>query len=145
MSDDQHPTTYQTNRLRRGCGALAGLSPVMLLIASLVRSMTTGGRASTAAVVVMLVACSVATLNLYLSFIRGRIKRHREKRHVSGLPMIATALVLVGAVVGFGSAVVASIGLLTMALDTGGSVWFLVATWRDASLWDAPHDAARRR
>lgn len=97
-----------------------------------------------AAIVVMLVASGFAVLNFYLSFIRGRIKRDADKRHVSGVPIVGTVLVVVGAVVGFGSALIAGAGIVATALDTGGTVWFLASTWNDASLWDDPQDSGPR-
>ena len=38
---------------------------------------------------------------------------------------------------GFESLVTASAGLAAISLDTGGAFWFLLATWKDSSLWDA--------
>jgi hypothetical protein len=57
-------------------------------------------------------------------------------RHVSGFPMIGTVLLSLGAVFSFGAIGSALIGLVAFALDTGGSVWFVTATWRDRSFWD---------
>jgi hypothetical protein len=57
-------------------------------------------------------------------------------RHTSGLPLVGTGLVVIGGLVGLGDWVAAVLGLIALAIDTGGSVWFLVATWRDASFWD---------
>jgi len=59
-------------------------------------------------------------------------------KFVSGIPIIGTVVVVVGTLLGFGTLLCTTLGLLAVALDTGGSVWFLVATWRDASLWDEP-------
>jgi hypothetical protein len=59
-------------------------------------------------------------------------------RHVSGLPAVGSFLAALGAVLAFGSIVAAVVGLAAVAVDTGGSVWFLISTWRDALLWDAP-------
>jgi hypothetical protein len=50
--------------------------------------------------------------------------------------MVSTALVLVGSVLGFGSIVCAAAGLLTIAVDAGDSVGFLIATWHDSSFWN---------
>ena len=81
-------------------------------------------------------------LNFYLSFVRPALFRWRygsleQYRHVSGFPMVGTILVVVGGLLGFGSVVTASFGLSAMLLDTGGSFWFLLATWNDSSFWDA--------
>jgi hypothetical protein len=59
-------------------------------------------------------------------------------RNVSGLPLVGTLLVVLGGIAGFGDWRVGVIGLVVLALDTGGSPWFLVATWRDSGLWDEP-------
>jgi hypothetical protein len=37
----------------------------------------------------------------------------------------------------FGDWRMATIGLIALALDTGGLPWALIATWRDESFWDA--------
>ena len=89
----------------------------------------------------MLAAALLAGLNFYLSFIRPRIFRllHGSMdgfRHVSGIPIIGTVLVVLGALFGFGAVGSALLGLACIGFDTGGSVWFLICTWRDSSLWD---------
>lgn len=58
-------------------------------------------------------------------------------RNVSGFPVIGTLLVTVGGLIGFGDWRAATLGLVASAFDTGGLPWFLIATWRDRSLWDA--------
>jgi hypothetical protein len=140
---DRGLAAYKTNHLRRGLGVLAGVAPLLLLGASLVFSVTSGNRQSTAALVVMIVAMFFAAPNFYLSFIRPFVFHRRggsfdEYKHVSGIPIVGTVVVVVGAILGFGSALCSALGLVAMALDTGGSVWFLIATWRDQSLWDDP-------
>ena len=86
-------------------------------------------------------AAFIAGLNFHLSFIRPLIYRLRhgsmeDYRHVSGFPMIGTLLVLIGGIVGFGALSSALFGLAAMLVDTGGSLWFLIATWHDRSFWD---------
>ncbi len=142
MPDHSEDGSRQTSYLRRGIGILAGGSPLFLLVASLVRSVTDGNQARTLAWVVLLVGLAIGGLNFYLSFLRGL--RHDKRasgsldgdKHVSGFPIIGSVLVVVGTVLGFGSACCAWLGVLVLVLDTGGSPWFIVATWRDASLWD---------
>lgn len=58
-------------------------------------------------------------------------------RFISGVPILGTILACAAGVWGFGSVGTAGIGLFVMAIDTGGSVWFLLSTWKDTSLWDA--------
>jgi hypothetical protein len=57
-------------------------------------------------------------------------------RNVSGIPLIGTLLVVFGGIIDFGDGRTAVLGLGVLALDTGGSLWFLIATWREHSLWD---------
>ncbi len=83
----------------------------------------------------------LATLNFYLSFLRGSLHRWRRGstdgyRHVSGVPGVGSLLVVGGVLVSFGSVTVAVLGLITIGLDTGGPLWFLVSSWRDSSFWD---------
>jgi hypothetical protein len=80
--------------------------------------------------------------NSYLTFIRPLLFRWRygsldQYRHVSGFPMFGTILISIGGLLGFGAVVTAFLGLAAWLLDTGGSFWFLLATWGDSSLWDA--------
>jgi hypothetical protein len=84
----------------------------------------------------------VGLLNFYLSFVRPVLFRWRygslePYRHVSGFPIVGTVLVVVGGLLGFGSVVTASVGLVALSLDTGSSIWFVLATWKDSSFWDA--------
>ncbi|CAN5394180.1 hypothetical protein BH09MYX1_BH09MYX1_60280 [soil metagenome] len=60
----------------------------------------------------------------------------RGYRHVSGVPGIGSLLVVLGTVVGYGSVVCSIVGLIAVLADTGGSLWFLIATWHDGSMWD---------
>jgi hypothetical protein len=132
--------TYRTSHLRRGIGVLACLAPALLAGASLVGAAAGGNGKSTAALVVMLVATSIGALNFYLSFIRPMISGSRsDDRNVSGVPVVGTLLVVIGTVLGFGSVLCALLGLVVVAVDTGGSLWFLLSTWRDGSFWDDPH------
>ncbi len=127
---------------RRALGAILALSPVLLLFASIVGGIVGVRTSLVGGMAVMIPAAAIALLNFYLSFLRGRlyVRRHGSLdgyRYVSGLPIIGTVLVVIGALLGFGELAVAALGLVVMAADTGGSVWFLISTWRDASLWDA--------
>jgi hypothetical protein len=112
-----------------------------LRIASIIFGILGSRRPHFAAVGLMIAAAVVAVLNFYLSFIRPRLFSLRRGsmdgyRHVSGFPMIGTVLLSLGAVFSFGAIGSALIGLVAFALDTGGSVWFVTATWRDRSFWD---------
>jgi hypothetical protein len=129
------------NYLRRSVGVLLCTSPVLLLIGSLASYRTAWRHSSWVAMAIMLAAAFVGLLNGYLSFVRPVLyqRAHGDTnglRHVSGAPMVGTLLVLVAGVLGFGSPVCALLGMLVMAIDTGGSIWLLWSTWGDSSFWD---------
>jgi hypothetical protein len=126
--------------IRRGIGAVVLLSPLPLLVVSLVSGIR-DPRDSSAGIGAMGIAFAVGLYNLWLSYGRPWVHRKRavdgqHPRHVSGLPAIGTLLVVIAAVVGFGAAGTAALGLTVLAIDTGGSPWFLAATWNDESFWD---------
>jgi hypothetical protein len=80
----------------------------------------------------------VPILNFYLDLLRSRIYGARVGyRNISGAPVFGTLLVVVCGWAAFGDWRVAIVGLAALVLDTGGAPWFLIATWRDQSLWDA--------
>ena len=131
----------RTNWTRRCIGAAAALFPVLLLIASIIAGINGLHVGLAGGMAVMIAAGLIAMLNFYLSLVRGHlyVKRHGSRdgyRHVSGFPLIGTVLVVIGVALGFGDIPIAVLGLVVMSFDTGGSVWFLIATWRDASFWD---------
>lgn len=131
----------RTRYARRAVGLALCCVPIFLATASLLYGARGNDHTSTRGTGVLVIALVVACVNFYLSFIRGWFHRRRTGsldgyRFVSGIPMIGTLLVLIGSVLGFGSVACAALGLLATALDTGGSVWFLVATWRDSAFWD---------
>lgn len=131
----------RVNYTRRVVGLGVAFAPSAVLVASLVWSLIRGSAHHPYALSVMLLALIIGGINLHLSvvrpllFVRARGSGERY-RHVSGIPIVGTLAVLVGSVLGFGSAPCAAVGLVAVAIDTGGSVWFLVATWRDPSFWD---------
>ncbi len=142
-------TTSKTNYLRRGFGLVVGCSPLVLLCGSVLYGLSHGDRPTAAGLIVELAALLVAGLNVHLAFVRRLLHRRRTGslegyRRVSGMPLLGTLLVVIGALLGFGSLAVAVLGLAAFVADTGGSMWFVIATWRDSSLWDAP-SATRRR
>lgn len=121
---------------------VVGGAPLALVCASLFYGLSSGCAFRGAAFVVELLALVVAGGNLALS-LRSRVYERRNGslagyRHVSGVPMIGTLLVVLGMLIGFGSVAPAVLGLVAVGADTGGSGWFLIATWRDTSLWDEP-------
>ena len=128
--------------MRRVLGLCLGLAPLVLLLASLVSGLNNPVRPIFAGMGFMVTAAGVALLNFHLSFGRPLFFRLRHGtmdgyKFVSGFPMIGTALVVLGALFGFGAVGSAVTGVVVMLLDTGGSFWFLVSTWRDRSFWDS--------
>ena len=139
MSADQHQKP--TNFTRRGFGIALALLPLALLFASIIVGIVRSQRPHFASVGLIAAASVVAALNFYLSFIRPRLFSLSRGsmdgyRHVSVFPVIGTALLSLGAVFSFGAIGSALIGVVVFALDTGGPVWFVIATWRDRSFWD---------
>jgi hypothetical protein len=131
---------YRTNWLRRGVGVLLCGLPMFLLIGSFVRAVLAGDQPRTAATLVMLMSLAVAMLNFSLTF-RPALYHWRHGslqgfRQVSGMPLIGSLIVVVGTVLGYGSLLCAVLGWIAVALDTRGSAWLLISTWKDASFWD---------
>jgi hypothetical protein len=134
------PPRHAPNYRRRFIGLVVCFSPAILLLASLALGLLRQ-RSPTSGLGWTLAALMLGLFNSYQSFIRPLLFRWQygsleQYRHVSGFPVFGTILVLVGGLLGFGSAVTASTGLAAMLLDTGGSFWFLLATWKDSSFWD---------
>jgi hypothetical protein len=130
-----------TNWKRRSVGIVVCLAPVLLLLASVNAAYDRNWREPFAFVALALGALALASINFYLSFVRPSVasRRHgmqRNGQNISGVPVIGTLLVVLGGVLGFGAIGTTLIGLLAVALDTGGAPWFLLSTWRDSSLWD---------
>ena len=130
------------NYWRRAFGVLLCLAPCWLLLLSLGwaacghvmprKSMGIGAGLMGGAIL-------LGSLNCYLWFIRPTLFQHKpDYRYISGIPVIGTLLVIAGVVVAFGGVQSGILGMIAVLLDTGGLPWFLVATWRDASLWDTP-------
>ncbi len=131
----------KTSCVRRAIGICICCSPVLLAGCSMVKAITHSAPARPLTLGLLVLAALVGGLNFYLSFLRGTIYRRAHDsmegyRHVSGVPLVGTLLVVIGLVVGFGSLHCAVLGLVGLVLDTGGLPWFLIATWRDESLWD---------
>jgi hypothetical protein len=129
------------NLARRTFGVALAFSPMALLLASIIVGVMGSQRPHFTGIGFMVVAAIIAAFNFYLSFIRARLFSWRRGsmdgyRHVSGFPMIGTICLTMGALFGFGAIGSALVGIGALAADTGGSVWFVIATWRDSSLWD---------
>jgi hypothetical protein len=139
MSGSEAPSRW--NYLRRAVGATICLAPVALLVTSLVASEFLP-RESGLGLGLVVCALFPTALNVYLSWLRPTIYRWRHGsldglRNVSGVPLLGTLFVVPAGVIGFGDWRVAALGLFVQAFDSGGLLWFLIATWCDQSLWDA--------
>lgn len=94
------------------------------------------------ATLTLALALSIAVSNFFLSFIRPWLHKHRTGsvdgyKFVSGIPVIGTVLSLLGLTIGYGATIPIFLAGVATMLDIGGLPWFLFATWRDGSLWDA--------
>jgi hypothetical protein len=130
------------NYARRGIGILLFLLPFALIACSLRGRPFHFGKALIPAlggsVGLMVVALLLSSLNLYLSFVRPALFRHRpDYRFVSGIPVIGTLLVMAGTAVGWSAALPGLLGFIALLLDTEGLPWLIIATWSDASCWDS--------
>lgn len=137
MTDKQSPKRFA----RRAIGIGLCFSPAVLLITSIIVALHGHVRAPFDAVSFIVAALLLALLNFYLSFIRPWVllRRHGSLDgipHVSGFPILGTLLVFLGGAYGFAALGTSLLGIVALVLDTGGLPWFLVATWRDSSLWD---------
>jgi hypothetical protein len=128
----------RTNYVRRTAGLIICLAPISLAVASLF------GRPAQASLLVLLplaFAAWVGLLNFHLAFVRPWLFKRRhgsleDCRFISGLPMIATLVVVLTVLADFGVRAVAVAALAILAVDTGGLPWFLITTWRQRELWD---------
>ena len=131
------------NYIRRTIGVLICFIPIVLLVSSVIYSIIGIAQRPFASIGFMIAALFVAVFNLYLSFICPwwRYRKHGSLaaiQHASVAPLVGTLLVILGGIFGFGAIGSAMVGLLAVVLDIGGLPWFLVCTWRDSSVWDAP-------
>ena len=124
----------RTNWLRRSLGIAVCVSPLALGLGSIASGLAGYAPGRPAAIGVVVAALCLALMNFYLSFIRPRLSKN--SRHVSGIPIIGSLLVIAGLIWGFGCALPAAVGTAAYALDTGGGLWVLIATWKDSSFWD---------
>ena len=131
--DELHPASYR----RTLC-----LSPIMLPVVSIISALTENNHPlfshNLFSVIFIVAALPFAILNFYLHpwwFIYRHGSRATTKPNISGFPLVSSICVVYATFNGFGSIGTALLGLAVIAIDTGGSPWFLVATWRDSSLW----------
>lgn len=132
------------NYCRRAVGVAVCFAPVVLLVASLLVDLCSSRESwlGITSLVGLAVGClTLPAINFYLSFIRPMLYRWRHgsfegMRNISGGSLLGTMLIVLGAVGAFGDWRAATIGLFALAIDTGGSPWFVISTWRDNGFWD---------
>lgn len=129
------------NYRRRSLGVAICLSPVGVLVASILCG-TTRQTGSTTGLTLVLLAAFIAAFNFHLSFFRPLLylRSHGSLtgyRFISGVPIVGTFFLLVGVLASFGDVVIAWVGLGVLLADTLSPIWFLIMTWKDSSLWDA--------
>lgn len=137
-------TKLKWNSFRRALGVVIFFSPMYLLVASLIVSLWSqqGKWLNITSIMGLSLGClPLPAVNFYLSFIRPMLYRWRHDslegmKHISGGPLLGTVLIVFGAVGAFGDWRAATIGLFALAIDTGGSPWFVVEAWRDRGFWD---------
>lgn len=127
--------------VRRTLGGVIAFSPLALSLVSVFSGLLQHRQSNFIGVGFMIPAAAFAAINFYLSFIRPRLfyRRHGSMvgyHFISGIPIIGSILVFWGALHGFGAIGSALIGVVSFCLDTGGSGWFVIATWKDQSFWD---------
>lgn len=142
---ESHPPPRAKNYLRRTAGAAICLTPAVAPTASLAYGLVDHKSRTIASIIFVSLAAVFAACSFYLSFGRPLLFRLRHGtlegyRFVSGIPVIGNILALIGIALGFGAIDTAFCAIIVVALDTAGLPWFLVATWRDVSLWDGRHE-----
>jgi hypothetical protein len=127
-----------TRLLRRLAVVALGAAPVALVVGSWA-SDGDWHRFPRLAFGLAAAALLVALFNFWLSFGRPRYLRWRHPearlRNISGIPVVGSVLAALAGLTGFGGPAAPIVALLALALDTGGLPWFVVATWRDETLW----------
>ena len=128
------PSIPKSRALRRTVAVIVCLSPLALLLLSLASPASIQPVRHGFAIALASMALVIGATNFWLSFVRPPLHRRRSPgiyKHVSGLPLVGTLLILLAALAGFGSLPVAALGLVVLTIDTGGSPWLLFAIWRD--------------
>jgi hypothetical protein len=86
---------------------------------------------------------SISVFNLYLCVGRPSLYARRNKgsmvgyRNVSGIPLVGSVLVSLGALFSWGQLGIACSGMVVLAADVGGSPFAAFALWGDKSFWEA--------
>jgi hypothetical protein len=141
MKSETDGSRPKRNLRRRAVGVICWFSPVFFLLVSLVVGLLNAQDnwlRIDRVIAIALLCLPLPFLNFYLSLIRPWLFESKVGyRNVSGIPLLGTFLVILAGAFAFGDWRVALIGLLALAIDTGGLPWVLIATWRDTSFWDS--------
>lgn len=139
VQPNQHPPK---NYLRRTIGVFLCFLPVLVPLASLLAGLVRHQANYFSAVGFVVAAASFAALNIYWCVIRPSLfrRRHGPEAEYSGpspVPIFGDILAVLSALFGFGAIGTAALALLVVALNPGGTPWFVFVTWRDSALWDS--------
>lgn len=126
------------NVARRAIGLTLCFAPLLALLGSLAAGVIHPEYPRFSGAGFMVGALFFALLNLHISFGRPIPFAPRSTRNVSVVPLIGTVLICIGLLVGFGAIGTAIMGIVAFVLDTGSTGWFVICTWKDQGLWDAP-------
>lgn len=131
--DGDMANSFTTTIVRRSLGITAAAAAPAFVLASFgVHARIRGGQLSLLGALLFAMGLALGALNFYLSVVRPLTAQKKELRHISGVPLL-------GMIALPGLALlphwVSSLAALQLLLDTGNITWFVVATWRDASLW----------
>ncbi len=132
----------KTNYLKRSLGVAFAALPALPLLSALMQPQQIDVRDTAFVVAPLVLAAAFAFPNFHLSFVRPWLYRRRhgsfvDYKFVSGIPMLGTLCASVAAYFGWGSILCGALILIITLIDTLSPPWFVIATWRDTSLWDA--------
>ena len=138
QANQHQPKNYR----RRTIGVFLCFLPALVPLASLVAGLMRHQSNYFSAVGFVIAAGAFTALNFYLCVIRPSLFLRRygpdaEYRGPSPAPMFGDVFVILSALFGFGAIGTAAFALLVVALNPGGTPWFVFATWRDSALWDS--------
>ncbi len=135
------------NYIRRGVGiVLCGL-PVWLAVVSIALSFHHSRPAGVTGFYCLVWAGAIALLNLHLSYLQPRLYYRKHKsmdgyQSVYGFPILGTMALIAAVLFNFQHLLTGILAICILIIDIGGLPWFLIMTWKDASLWDGENKEA---
>jgi hypothetical protein len=126
--------------VRRSLGILIGFAPAWLAIVSVAFRPR---RPSILSLIALGIAALLAAFNFYVAFVRPWLFRLRHSntddlQHVSGIPAVASIIIVHVIIWNLGSRVIAVAALIILVIDVYGLPWTLVAIWKDRAFWEEP-------